>query len=119
VGIASNFHVQNHPLIRKQDLPNLPKELQEDFDEIFLDILNEDPYDRCGFPGHILTRDPLKGWRTFDIIDEHKIAYRLVYRIIDTPSIKRVEIVSFDSHDSAYSKAEARAPRETVRKWGR
>jgi len=84
-----------------------------------LDILSRDPYTRCGFEGHILTREPLKGWRTLDITDDQKIAYRLVYKIIDTPSIKKVEIISFDSHDPAYSKAETRAPREAGRKWSR
>ena len=117
MGITSKFHVQNHPLIRKQDLPRLPKNLQEDFDEIFLEILRRDPYDRQGLPGHVLERPPLKGHRTFDLT-VNEIAYRLVYKITDTPSIKKVDVVSFDAHDSAYSKAEDRTPKEAVRKWG-
>lgn len=100
------FYVWVHPKVRKDDLPNLPPKLKDDFDELFLKVLATDPYTRRGLPGHSLERE-LDGHDTIDIkyLGE---AYRIVYRIDDRPQAMRVDLYSFDRHDSAYDKAKSR-----------
>jgi mRNA interferase RelE/StbE len=108
VGILSDFFVRIHQQVYKQDIPNLPDQLQDDFESIFKKILKVDPYNRRGLKGHDL--DPkreLSGCKTFDINylgDE----YRIVYKINDSPNVMKVDILSFDFHDPAYDKASNR-----------
>ena len=106
-----SFSVRISPQVKNEDLPGLSKELQQDFYEIFLEVLGEDPYTCKGLPSHELTRE-LTGWCALEI-DECGDAYRLVYRINET--LKVVEIVSFDVHDAAYDKAKDRTLAERAR----
>ncbi|MGB3201651.1 MAG: hypothetical protein WBA99_12155 [Nodosilinea sp.] len=41
-------------------------------------------------------------------IDWNGVAYRLVYRIYDSPAPRRVVVLSFAEHDPAYERAIAR-----------
>jgi mRNA interferase RelE/StbE len=107
----SNFFVKQHPKIKNEDLPNLPEKLQELY-SVIIQILSVDPYRLSGkFRYHELTRE-LSGWRSIDSIQYLGVSYRLVYRIDDSPKNMRVDIASFDIHDSAYDKANQRAYRE-------
>jgi mRNA-degrading endonuclease YafQ of YafQ-DinJ toxin-antitoxin module len=87
----------------------LPTELKEDFRELYKPILMAAPYRCGGFPNHALT-GRLKDYRTLEI-DWEGISYRLVYRIYESPTPKRVLVVSFDEHDPAYEKAKQRTGR--------
>lgn len=111
MGTKSKFHVVIHHKVKKEDLPQLSKEMQEDFEEVFVPILGEDPYTCKGyFPNHDLVRD-LRGCKALEIeieIDGYKECYRLIYKITDTPKNKTVEIISFGLHDPAYDKAHER-----------
>ena len=102
---STNYFVKAHSRIQKEDLPNLPEKLQKDF-ETFKKVLAVDPENRRGLDGHDLTRE-LTGCKTIDVIylEEH---YRLVYKIDNDPERMRVNILSFDRHDSAYDKAKNR-----------
>lgn len=82
------------PLLLQQKWPNYQK------------ILALDPYQALGFPSHNLT-GKLEGCRALEI-DWNGILYRLVYRIYEKPSPKRVVILSFAEHDPAYEKAKNR-----------
>lgn len=105
----SNYLFQKHPQIESEDLPALPTELQEDFRELYKPILMADPYRCGGFPNHALS-GRLKDYRTLEI-DWEGISYRLVYRVYESPTPKRVLVVSFDEHDPAYEKAKQRTGR--------
>jgi hypothetical protein len=108
VATKSNYLFQKHPKIESEDLPALPTELQEDFRELYQPILMTEPC-RCGaFPNHALT-GKLKDYRTLE--DWEGISYRLVYRVYESPTPKRVLVVSFDEHDPAYEKAKQRTGR--------
>lgn len=108
------YFVRTHPLVASQDLPYLPPELAEDFDELFKPILAKDPYFCYGqIKNHILKRKPLAGFYAMEITLDN-IHYRLVYRIIE--SSKRVEIFSFDDHKPAYHKAADRVQTTTGQK---
>ena len=105
----SNYLFQKHPKIESEDLLSLPIELQEDFRELYKPILMADPYRCGGFSNHALS-GRLKDYRTLEI-DWEGISYRLVYRVYEAPTPKRVFVVSFDEHDSAYEKAKQRTGR--------
>jgi hypothetical protein len=109
VATKSNYLFQKHPQIENEDLLTLPIELQEDFRELYKPILITDPYRCGGFPNHALS-GRLKDYRTLEI-DWEGISYRLVYRIYESPTPKRVFVVSFNEHDSAYEKAKQRTGR--------
>jgi hypothetical protein len=49
----------------------------------------------------------LKGCRALEI-DCNGLAYRLIYRIFEKPTPKRVLILSFAEHDDAYEQAKQR-----------
>ncbi len=110
MGTTSKFYVKTDPKVKSEDLPQLSKELQDDFWEIFVTILSLDPYGCKGFGNHDLLRE-LQGCRALEFeeeIDGYIDVYRLVYRITDTPKNKTVEIVSIGLHDSAYDRAHQR-----------
>lgn len=107
--------MRSHPLVKKQDLPNLPEGLREGFDLAIVPALRIDPYGCNGIPSHDLERE-LTGWRALEIVECGE-AYRLVYRVDDSPQRMVVDIISFDLHDAAYDKAKERRPKEAVRKW--
>jgi mRNA interferase RelE/StbE len=110
VATQSRYQVQILNLVKTEDLPNLSIELQQDFRDICESILTHDPYNCCGFPNHLL-KGRLKDYHSLEI-DYLGIAYRLVYRIYEKSSPKRVVIISFDEHDSAYDKAKTRTGRK-------
>lgn len=103
------YQIKSHKLIEREDLPTLPRELQTDFSLLYSPTLAVDPYKTRGVPSHTLTGD-LSGYRALEI-DWAGIAYRLVYRVSEKPAPRRVLILSFDKHDSAYDKAKARSGR--------
>ncbi|CBN53821.1 MULTISPECIES: hypothetical protein [Kamptonema] len=104
----SNYLVKINPLVNTQDLPNLPEQLQEEF-SVYQLVLAKNPYQPRGVPSHDLD-GRLNGYRTLDI-NWDGIAYRLVYRIYESPTPKRVFIISFEEHDPAYDKAKERTGR--------
>ena len=114
----SKYEVQAHKLIEIEDLPSLPKELKEDYIDISESILAYDPKNCFGFPRHYL-KGKLKDCMALEIEWEgDPNAYRLVYRILEKPAPKRVEILSFAKHeksldgvDPPYSKAQERLGR--------
>ena len=115
--IRPKFHLRIHPLVRTQDLKNLPEDLRAGFDLAIIPALGIDPYNCEGIPSHDLDRE-LKGCRALEI-EEKEGCYRLVYRIDESPQKMLVEIISFDIHDAAYDKAKIRLPKEKVNRWGR
>ncbi|MEB3309194.1 MAG: hypothetical protein VKJ02_03095 [Snowella sp.] len=109
MAIKSKYQLQIHQLVKTEDLSNLSESLQEDFQDICTTVLAQDPYRCLGFLNHPL-KGRLKDYRTLEI-DFDGVAYRLVYRIYEKPSPKRVFVISFDQHDPAYDKAKERASR--------
>ena len=105
----SNYLFQKHPKVDSEDLPVLPIELQEDFEQIYKPILMVDPFRCGGFPNHAL-KGRLKDYRTLEI-DWDGISYRLVYRVYEASAPKRVFVVSFAEHNPAYDKAKERTGR--------
>lgn len=110
---SSKFYIKRSPLIVKEDFPNLPTVLQEDW-EIFQSLLEENPYspeslvgEGCGIGSHDLKRE-LSGYRALEI-DYLGEAYRIIYKITDNVNAKRVDVYSFDRHNPAYDKANNRA----------
>ena len=89
----------------RSDIAILPSELQEKLANYY-NILSLDPYKTLGFPSHSLV-GKLRGFHTLEI-DSNQMSYRLVYRIYQKPSPKRVVIVSFAEHDDAYLLAKQR-----------
>jgi mRNA interferase RelE/StbE len=66
-----------------------------------------DPFN-CGSLGSKNKRGKLQGyWATS--LDYDGIAYRIIYRIYDKPAPRRVEVIAFGEHDSAYEKAQERS----------
>ncbi len=104
--MPSKYLLKTHSLIASQDLPILPESLQQAFMDICQAVLPIDPYDCLGLPNH-----PLKGklthYRAIEL-DWEGNCYRLVYRIYETPSPKRVLVVSIAEHDAAYERAQQR-----------
>jgi len=86
-------------------LPLLPEELREDFIQ-YQRVLKLDPHQTRGIPSHDLRGD-LKNYRAMEI-DCNGLSYRLVYRAYESPSPKRVQIISFAEHDLAYERAKER-----------
>lgn len=109
--IESNFHVKILPAVKAEDLPDLSREMTTDLLEVFVPILESDPYNCCElFPSHDLVRE-LNGWRAMEIerdVDGYREVYRLVYKIVDTPKDKTVTIAAFHLHDPAYDRAKER-----------
>ena len=89
----------------RDDISLLPSQLQINWQK-YPKILALDPYQTLGIPSHNLT-GKLKGCRALEI-NWNEVEYRLVYRIYEKPSPKRVVILSFAEHDPAYEKAQNR-----------
>jgi mRNA interferase RelE/StbE len=104
--MRAKYLLQVHPLVFSEDLPTLPKELQSDFEKLFKPILQISPNNGGILSCHKL-KGRLKGYHALEIKYNNQ-QYRLVYRIYDKPSPKRVKIISFDVHDPAYEKAQQR-----------
>jgi mRNA interferase RelE/StbE len=109
----SKFYIKRSPLIVKEDFPNLPIALQEDW-ELFQLLLEENPYapeslvgEGFGIKSHNLRRE-LNGCRALEI-DYLGEAYRIIYKITDNVNTRRVDVYSFDRHNPAYDKANNRA----------
>lgn len=98
--------------VTRIDLPILSEELQDIFKDICDAIFVTDPYNCGGFPTHFL-KAKLRGYRALEI-DWNGVAYRLVYRIYEKPSPRRVLLISFAEHDPAYEKAVARVKKSTI-----
>lgn len=109
------YLVRSHPKIKNEDLPQLPKELREDFEDIKI-LLSVDPYSCKGLiNSHKLERN-LEGYRALELeyCDE---AYRLVYRVYELPvDNKKVDIISFAIHDPAYDRAKERVGLQSHRR---
>ena len=105
----SKYIFQIHPLVLSEDLPALPSELIKAFSDEYRPILSADPYGCKGFPNHDL-KGRLENFRTLEI-DFEGISYRLVYRVYESPTPKRVYVVSFAEHDPAYDLAKERMGR--------
>lgn len=89
----------------QEDLSYLPLELQKKWQQ-YQKILAIDPYQVLNLPSHDLT-GKLRGCRAIEI-ENNGIAYRLVYKICEKPSPKRVVILSFAEHNPAYKNAKKR-----------
>lgn len=102
---AKNSYIIQSVKDLQKDLSQLPPKLQQKFQN-YQKILALDPYQTLGIPSHSLI-GKLKGCRALEI-DWNTISYRLVYRVYEKPSPKRVVILSFAEHDPAYEKAKNR-----------
>lgn len=102
----SRYLVKTHRLVVEQDLPVLNSEVQEIFDDVCQSVLVSDPYRCFGLASHDL-RGNLANHRAISL-DWNGVAYRLVYRVYESPSPKRVLILSFAEHDPAYQRAAER-----------
>ncbi|WP_051030528.1 hypothetical protein [Halothece sp. PCC 7418] len=90
----------------REDFKELSTFLVNQFWEHYKPLLKTDPYNCSGFPNHAL-KGKLRGYRALEI-DWEGVAYRLVYRVYEKPSPRRVLVISFAEHDPAYEKAIAR-----------
>jgi len=88
-----------------EDLPLLPQSLRDDIADFQL-TLSIDPYKTNELSSHDL-RGELKHYRALEI-DYDGVCYRLVYRIYDSASPKRVQVISFAEHDLSYERAKKR-----------
>ncbi len=104
--IRAKYFLQVHPLVISEDLPNLPMILRIDFEVLFKPILQSSP-DTGGILSCHKLKGYLCGYHALEIpFDDAE--YRLVYRIFEKPTPKRVRVISFDIHDPAYEKAKQR-----------
>lgn len=107
MGTKSRYLVKAHCLVRTEDLPELPEQLREDFEKKICGfIFVVDPHTCVGIPNHALHGE-LSGCKAVEI-EYNDVVYRLVYHIYESPSPRRVEILSFAEHDAAYERATAR-----------
>ncbi len=103
----SRYQLQIDNLVIKEDFPLLPVQLLEDFVNVIKPLLQLNPLNFYGaYFSHALLGE-LQGYRALEI-DFDNNAYRLVYRIYDSPAPRRVVIVSLAEHDPAYEKAKQR-----------
>jgi mRNA interferase RelE/StbE len=105
VGTKIRYRVQLHQGVTQQDILDLPLSLQEELSR-YQQVLSLDPDKSRAVTNHRL-RGELKGYRALEI-DWNGIAYRLVYRIYDSPIPRRAVVLSFAEHDPAYERAIAR-----------
>jgi mRNA-degrading endonuclease YafQ of YafQ-DinJ toxin-antitoxin module len=101
----SLYAVQENQLAIQQDIPKLPIQLQALYPSL-KQLLSINPLYTSQFPNHALKGD-LANYRALEV-DWDDSAYRLVYRVVDSPFPKTVRIISFDEHDPAYDSAKER-----------
>jgi len=94
-----------HPLVGVEDLPLLPEFLQNDLAK-YQFVLAIDAVQTQGVPSHDLQGD-LRHYRALEI-DYNGVCFRLVYRVYESPTPKRVQVISFAEHDLAYERAKER-----------
>ncbi|MFN9762556.1 MAG: hypothetical protein ACK59J_18495 [Pseudanabaena sp.] len=99
------YRVTLHPLVGVEDLSLLPEFLRDDLAK-YQFVLAIDPVQTKRVPSHDLRGD-LKHYRALEI-DYNGVCYRLVYRVYESPTPKRVQVISFAEHDLAYEKAKER-----------
>jgi mRNA interferase RelE/StbE len=99
------YRVTLHPLVGVEDLPLLPEFLRDDLAK-YQFVLAIDQVQTQGVPSHDLRGD-LRHYRALEI-DYNGVCYRLVYRVYESPTPKRVQVISFAEHDLAYEKAKER-----------
>ena len=104
--MGSKYILQTHPSMVREDFKELSTFLVNQFWEHYKPLLQTDPYNCSGFPNHAL-KGKLRGYCALEI-DGEGVAYRLVDRIYEKPSPRRVLVISFAEHDPAYEKAIAR-----------
>jgi len=110
--VGSKYILQTHPSMVREDFKELSTFLVNQFWEHYKPLLQTEPflqtepYNCSGFPNHAL-KGKLRGYRALEIGWED-VAYRLVYRVYEKPSPRRVLVISFAEHDPAYEKAIAR-----------
>jgi Txe/YoeB family toxin of Txe-Axe toxin-antitoxin module len=73
---------------------------------LFKPILQSNP-DTGGILSCHKLKGDLRGYHALEIPFDGA-EYRLVYRIFEKPTPKRVRVISFDIHDPAYEKAKER-----------
>lgn len=103
MAIRAKYLLQVHPLVISEDLPILPMILRIDFEGLFKPILQSSP-DSGGILSCHKLRGNLRDYHALEILFDDA-EYRLVYRIFEKPTPKRVRVISFDFHDPAYEKA--------------
>ncbi|MCY7332784.1 MAG: hypothetical protein LH649_09030 [Pseudanabaena sp. CAN_BIN31] len=104
--MRSKYLLKTNQQSLQQDLPDLPIALKQDFEAICNTALTQDPYGCFGLPNHQL-KGELAHCRAIEI-DYNGISYRLVYRVYESPSPKRVQVISFAEHYLAYQRAKER-----------
>lgn len=103
MGKAKNSYLVQMVKEVQDDISRLPLQLQNNWQK-YQKILALDPDQTLGISSHNLI-GKLKGCRALEI-DWNGVSYRLVYRIYENPSPKRVVLLSFAEHDPAYEKAQ-------------
>ncbi len=98
------------------DLKQLPLELRDLFFSDIKKSLNDNPEKPKKFSNHDLF-GKLSGYLALEIpwADDPN-AYRLVYKIIDSPAPRYVKIISFAKHDPAYKLATLRVEEDKAKK---
>lgn len=105
VATENNYRVRLHSEVTQIDVPELPLGLQQDLAR-YQQALALGERKLCRIPNHAL-RGQLRGYRALEI-DWEGTAYRLVYRVYEAPTPRRVVVLSFAEHDRAYERAIAR-----------
>ncbi len=100
MGTKAKYLLKKHPLVEKEDLLKLPSQLQKDYYSIIEKVLKTDPQNGGKlFDTHNL-KGRLQGYRALEIDNyNYEINFRLVYRICEKPSPRRVEIISIGEHE--------------------
>ena len=102
------YHLHPHPKVIEEDLPKLPPELRNLYFEDIKEALRKKPSVPKGFGHHPLNGE-LKGYLALEVEwDNNPNAYRLVYKIVNSPSPRHVKVISFAEHNPAYEAATER-----------
>ncbi|WP_223805657.1 hypothetical protein [Pseudanabaena sp. UWO310] len=102
----SLYAIQENQLVIQQDIQKLPVQIQNLYPSL-KQLLSTNPLQTNQyFPNHALKGD-LANYRALEI-DWGDCAYRLIYRVVESPFPKTVRIISFDEHDPAYDSAKQR-----------
>ena len=104
--VKSLYAIQENQLVIQQDIPKLAVPIQKLYPSL-KQLLSTSPLQTNQyFPSHALKGD-LANYRALEV-DWDDSAYRLIYRVVDSPFPKTVRIISFDEHDPAYDSAKQR-----------